>query len=1635
MRRERMCVVNNREPSPPLFGGSSPGKRNLLWTAGITLVLLMLAGMFWFLGEPGPEPVQAGEITIKALEEDKMGVDTNTAFLLTGQNPLDGKMVKKTLKISPAFSYTLDKRSGGKEYKIIPDQKLNPNTVYRLSFDPKGQGRDSFTWAFQTKGKFRVIRTLPGNRTTGVPVNAGIEVAFSHENFDFDRFKDYFSISPRTEGSFEKHKKTVVFVPRELKPGTLYTVSVKKGLPLLETRETLEEGCSFSFETTSAGEEKTSFTFDIDNRLTEFGTSDSPVFPAYFYSKGKAPSLHVSLYRYPDHKAFVNALARRDEIPQWSYHVRNRYRGDFSGLNKYAEFGLEFLTADPYNHNIVFPQPLPAGFYAAELKAGEAVRQVWFQVTDLAVYAARGEGSSLFWVNDLRTGAPARDVQVLVESKNITARADAAGAALIKEALAGAKQNYALVKSGARETVVPLEPVPEYYQESKLSRDYWKYLYLDRELFQPGDTVRYWGVLSPRSGTAGPAKEIVVELNGSDGPLYEGAPDQPILSQKVNLAGNTFSGEVKLPVLKPGYYYLAVKTGETTLLSRGFSVETYQKPAYRLTVTPEKHAVFTGEDMYFRVKATFFEGTPVPGLSLNYRIQGRSGMVTTDERGEARVTYTGSADGDFFNHYEHVILWVNAALPEAGEITEYGEVLVFRGKVYLAGEASRQEDTFTLKARLTGVDLVRINAGSFAIEENFLTKPVPSRLIKGKIYQNVWEKVEAGQRYDFINKRVEKFYNYSHSTRHIGDFSMVTGSDGTATYSGKLSQDNSYYLEMATEDSDGRQVKRRVDISGASGNGYPGYKYYHLEDLAGKKGYMPGENVGITFMENVGKLADRDHGFLFFHGQKQVETYTVSGHAQYRFGFAEEHIPNVNVFGVYFDGKSYREAASRSVPFAKETRELNVKVETDKKEYRPGEKVKLAVRVTDKDGKPVRAQVNLNLVDEALYSLRNQEVGLLNSLYDDYIHPHLMTRTSHDHPELMYGGAEKGGEGESERKDFRDTVLFTTRETGRDGRAAAEFRLPDNLTSWRVTYQALTSGLQAGSGTCQIPVRLPFFVEMTLNNVYLEGDAPVVILRSFGEKLAAHQPVSYRMKLVAPGGKELVRTGKGVAFTSFDWVVPGLKAGRYTLSVTANSGGYKDSLTGEVVVVKSLLERTVSNSHILREGMKLQGAAEEPTTLVFSDYEKSQYLAGLYQLAWANGSRVEQRLAAREARKLLAQYFPAEKEYLEPAGTESLLKYQQPDGGISILPYGESDLALSALVASYNPGDFDRKTLAGFFYRVLDKEQNKEDNRSLALWGLAALDEPVLLEIRAYIREKNLEPAVQINLASALLEMGDGAYGQQLFRELLTQFGEDLGATMRIKGGRDQDEIVEATTQMALLAARLDLPEKHKLYQYILENPGQEILNTLEQLEILKYNLRYMNPAPVSFSYELGGEKVRKNLKGQEALQLTLPPEQLKSIKFSQIQGKVGLMVSYSRPYRPGETGASKDLSITRSYYVNRLKTNTLKRSDLVQVVIQYNVGNKAPGGMYEVVDVLPAGLGYVSRPYTRDKNPSWNWDYPTEVKGLKLTFAVGKGSGKVTYYARVVSPGEYSVQAPLLSNIRSSKIYAAGNRDRIVIK
>ena len=96
-----------------------------------------------------------------------------------------------------------------------------------------------------------MAHTLPGDSSSGVPRDTGIEVTFDQPGVRLTDVRKHVTISPDVAGRWEQHGATFAFVPdKPLARNTLYTVTVRRGLPVAETGMTLDETRVFRFETT-----------------------------------------------------------------------------------------------------------------------------------------------------------------------------------------------------------------------------------------------------------------------------------------------------------------------------------------------------------------------------------------------------------------------------------------------------------------------------------------------------------------------------------------------------------------------------------------------------------------------------------------------------------------------------------------------------------------------------------------------------------------------------------------------------------------------------------------------------------------------------------------------------------------------------------------------------------------------------------------------------------------------------------------------------------------------------------------------------------------------------------------------------------------------------------------------------------------------------------------------------------------------------------------------------------------------------------------------------------------------------------------------------------------------------------------
>jgi hypothetical protein len=1636
----------------------SKGKK----AAAVIVALCLFSGAIYLAGFGGrnafsPDRVLAAGLTMVASDEDSLGVSLDTHFILKSDTGIKTADLRKLLETEPEIQFSVEEQGGdGKMFKITPADALEANKIYRFRLGEEA-------WSFQTKNEFRVLGSLPRDKAWDVPVNTGIEMVFSHDNYQ--DIEKYFEITPKVEGTFERHKRTAVFVPKGLQPGPIYTVKVKKGLGVEGSSETLKEDFVFRFETQSpeaAGSKRPPMEVYFSRNMYEYPAGERPLFDLSYYhynSRDELPDMTVDLYKYKDADAFIDDLQEYYLIPQWAYCSKKAHRADISRLEKVLSFQPP-VQRSYYNYYILFPEGLEEGHYLAHItctgkETGEtAINQVWLQVTDITGYVSVSSDKTLVWVNKI-AGGPVKDASVELKGAGNLGRTGSDGVLIFDtpesmKSGSDMEASHIFLKLGAggkNPCVVPVVRVwYDYYYGDAAHQDYWSSVHFDRQLYRPTDTVSFWGIMRPMDGSAteGSLKAV---LQRNDFYYEYGGGTEEITS--VDLAvqrDGTFEGKLILPGLAPGYYRLALKLDGEHITGKWFEVATYTKPAYSIDISKDKRAVFSGKDsITLDIQASFFEGTPVSSMQLSYSADSGPGTVTTDENGRASVTLTPKYRGEYWSSgFEYFNVY--NLLPEAGEI--YGNInyMVFHNDMNLDFSVRAVETGAKVAAKLNRITLDRINNAdtiddSYYDDSLYIGDPVPGQVIYGKVYENRWRREERGQYYDFINKEVRTSYYYYPEYVPVTDFTITTDTEGKGTFVFPYEEEKSYRVDLETIDGMGRRVKREQHFYGSSfvDLQWQYWDYYHLEDEKEEYPfYRTGEEYSLIFKNNNKTMPEgRGSHYLYHVNQKGLRGYRVDTAPRYRAAFREEDIPGVHVTGVCFNGRTYYKTAPRVIQYDKKERELDIRVTADRESYRPGEEAVLNVLVKDASGKPREAAVNISLVDEAMYKLMGEDQGVLEGIYSRILDSGIISDGySHLCPEMTGGSGAEGGEGGGDRKDFRDTAFFGTIKTDRQGRGSLTVKLPDNLTTWRAVFNAVTGDLRAASGSIPIVVRLPFFADIIINDGYLKGDRPSIALRSYGDAIKKGDRVSFLLS--APSLFEGEKLLEADAFETLWIEMPPLSTGIHPVTVKAACGDrFTDTLTREITVYDSYLRKGVTEYYALVKGMKIKGSKDGITRLIFTDAGRGRYINPLYHLYYTSGKRVDQRFAKGWAYSLLTEYFDAE--LPQPDGLDAHA-YQAPDGGISLLPYSESEAALSAKVVALGAEGFDKGLLEYYFHRILFETGESEDEISCALWGLAALDRPVLNQVKSMLETKGLGVKTKLQLGLALCELGSKSQAAKVLEDVLKENGVTKDPYVMVDSGADRDDIMELTSLAAVLAARVGHSAAGGMFEYITDNSTRDILVLLEKALYLSEMLPKAGSKPAEFSYMLDGKRSDIRLEAGASHSLLLPAERLAGLSILDVKGDAALCCIYEDGFSPEDTPESENLTINRQYYVNDKPVKEFGAGDTVKVVISFGFGDKSLEGRYQVSDFLPSGLKIIAAPYTRGLE-YLNIRYPYEVEGQRVSFYLynsahnSRGNEPVVYYARVVSKGTFRAQGAVLQNMEAAAEIKMTREETVTIK
>ncbi|MEN2777428.1 alpha-2-macroglobulin family protein, partial [Acetivibrio clariflavus] len=516
---------------------------------------------------------------------------------------------------------------------------------------------------------------------------------------------------------------------------------------------------------------------------------------------------------------------------------------------------------------------------------------------------------------------------------------------------------------------------------------------------------------------------------------------------------------------------------------------------------------------------------------------------------------------------------------------------------------------------------------------------------------------------------------------------------------------------------------------------------------------------------------------------------------------------------------------------------------------------------------------------------------------------------------------------ESTRSDFKDTAYFNTITLNDEGYGELTFKIPDNITQWRVTLSGVTTDLLAGSNTVSLDVTLPFFINYTLNSTYLAGDKPVLGVTAYGNDLNKDEKVFF--EVYDAQNKKLIAKGDGKAFERVNISLPELSEGKKEIIISAStSNGLKDSLKHSFDVVKTYHEIEEALYYDLKPGLKVKGGNKGITKLIFADKGKGMYLSELYNLMYTSGNRIDQKFTVQKASELINKYFDLSD--MENSAQFNASDYQREDGGLAILPYSNSDLDISAKLSSLLKDKVNVFKLREYFYtKLYDDSPGLKGN---ALYGLAVLKEPVLLDLDKAAEVENASVKDLLYIALAYCELGELPKADRIFVERIAPHIKGFKPYYRINTGKDNDDILECTALAAVLSSKLDKPHKSSFYKYCVEHSSKHITTYIEKIMYIEEEIKKANSGPVSFSYTLNGKQYTESLDNGRIFTLTVPSENVKNLAIDSVMGEISV-VSIFKKSLTSTVKTYANLTVNKSYCNTKGNgaTTHFSQSDIVK--------------------------------------------------------------------------------------------------------
>lgn len=692
------------------------------------------------------------------------------------------------------------------------------------------------------------------------------------------------------------------------------------------------------------------------------------------------------------YKSLPVALAAHMALKEEGKHLSY---GEHKGL---AEWRVEDedAKADPKQGK------LPPGAYLMVATAAGVAQPAYdlVLVSDIALVSKVAEDKALFLAIDARTGKPIsnaliRFVYSYYNEQGSTRWAQGQGTSgedglFVARLQTNQRPNYsqhhnifAAATAGDKQAFVQ----NNYYNYSRNNKgEWWLYAFTDRPAYRPNETVSFKGLLrKPKDGLFDNPASMKVKAY-----IYD--PQGKQVKEEVYTLNDygAFDGELVLDEKATlGEYRLQLNTADNNnslASAQLFRLEEYKLPEFVVNVAPQPKegeglaaAYRLGDKVEMTVDAQYYFGGAVAEADVEYlvyqrpyyrsfrpyraygwyyddmyqnhrRYYGNGTLVTqqkikTGKDGKAKFTIETPKDqGDLQYHVE-----VRVVDKSRREIRGTAEVRVTKTAFFAELEAQQTLYRPGDKAKVT-IRTMTANDVPVAVEG------------KVTVSRNTW--------HDRVMKDGREITPSGYNGQEIMTKFAKTNDKGEAVFEFEPNE-NGYYVVEFTGFDNGEPVTAQVNVFVCDSQATNiGYRYGGLQIITEKDTYAVGETARAMVVSDTPDtwvLLTTENDNLYDYRMLHLEGSVKLVELPVR----ENYTPNFFIHAL--SGQQYQlKTTALQIIVPPDDKFLNVKVTSDKAVYQPQEDGTFDIEVTDRNGKPVSADVSVGLTDAAVYYIQGE---------------------------------------------------------------------------------------------------------------------------------------------------------------------------------------------------------------------------------------------------------------------------------------------------------------------------------------------------------------------------------------------------------------------------------------------------------------------------------------------------------------------------------------------------------------------------------------------------------------------------------------------------------------------------------------